>query len=823
MTEESTAPATPEIKTDGPPMDVIEACFGIIPETKKNMWTKVGKGWINKCVSYNHPIHLEEGSLIGPSSCFGAGVRIGKGTIVKGNCAFGNNISIGDGCSIEDHVSVHTGVVIGNNCLVGEKAKIYRGVKIGDNSVIPSGRVVSDSSKVIQKYTLGRTQKSIGINALLSRGFNTPEFSLTPIEDFFDKPDNVNSLVNKFVRPCPVSPRHGFVDSRPINTPEEAIKIINETREADPRAELLAMPFISAEYSGIWTPGSLIMGPSNDGATSGNKSVTIPVLGVPRNFGWQATLKDAGITESPYLEMLFKSKYLPTAGYSDPGVEYETMYVQLRNGPQVPAEVDFIPKTMKVKHVVLAEGDLLEWEDKVKRFAPGTVVYHPGGSLASHYAVHAFLNKVPVITSRKPEIGDALLKTKKETKEFDLDKIRAGFIVGCRTKMTRASAARVMLSGCHSTTQWGGCADLALGMAMGCIYRLTLTAAIGEARHEKSRKGPKKDRYSVYAVVWDRILQTNTKLRYLDALYKFEFGRWGGCGVGGENWLNLSRWAGRIFNALIDGNIKTALECLNKGVNAVHNNGWAFNKFVSKLEMDVAVKNPLIPTLQIAPYLYQAMNSDVELLNKWWVGRKKIKVDHDVETDEEEPVNLHKGSESCECGKINCDKCYPDGWGCGNCQEHGCNQCNLPCTCSVKKCHDCGYCENCHKAYLDRMSKASITVKKESWATPGLMIYSSLDHKQGNIYAFGNLDIDVIDQCLVENPLTVIPSVKAMGGDVIVPVLNNDQGEVVIFKAAPKATYNTYNIHPDMLKTYAELDTLLTQTNTADEAEKPEE
>jgi hypothetical protein len=56
------------------------------------------------------------------------------------------------------------------------------------------------------------------------------------------------------------------------------------------------------------------------------------------------------------------------------------------------------------------------------------VVYHPNGCLASHYAIHAILNEVPVLVSREPSVGEQL----EVTSEFPaptpkVDALRAGF------------------------------------------------------------------------------------------------------------------------------------------------------------------------------------------------------------------------------------------------------------------------------------------------------------------------------------------------------------------------------------------------------------
>jgi hypothetical protein len=454
-------------------------------------------------------------------------------------------------------------------------------------------------------------------------------------------------MVNKFVRPCPMVPRHGFVDSRPVNTVEEAEKLFEETLKAEDRAEFIVMPFIKAEYSGIWTTGKLVIGKGNDGATAGHSSRCIPALGMPGDsWGWSQALSAARITETPYVELLWAKKY-----------EYDTSlinyFVQLRNGPALPNTVDYIPEEVEVKNIVLAEGDLLEWETKAKEFPRGTCIYHPEGSLASHYAVHAVLAKLPVLISRKPVIGETL-RPNTEVYEPKLDDIRKGFVLGATHDTTFQDAAYAMVTGCHSTSVWLGRQDVLLGFAMGCAYRLTVTAALGEFRHEPGRKR-KPARNIVYKGVWNKVLNSSTRTRYLKALASFANNpEWPGS-FGGKKWYTFGAFASAMFNELLDGNIVKALENLNKCVNAVHNNGWAFDKFISQDVMNITAKNPSITLLGIAPMLYDVIlkaESDKEVCD-WFKGKHHIELE---EIDEEgakrdemrerdkgtEPNHLHK-------------------------------------------------------------------------------------------------------------------------------------------------------------------------------------
>lgn len=649
------------------------------------------------------PNKIGKGTVIGPSVGVGKGAVIGencvlgKGTYINAEAVIGNDVLTGHHVNIGTNCKIGNGVSIGSEAVVEAGAKLMDGCTVADEQYVSTGQAIAASVKP-------RTQKARGVKSLKNRGFATPEYSLIPIEDFSDEA-KISQLFGKFVRPCPMTPRHGFVDSRPIKNRAEAMTLLVETKKADPQAEVLVMPFIEALYSGIWTPGSLTIGPGNDGATAGHGSVRIPIQGKPNNRNWSRCLIDAGITEQPYLELLWKKGTNDHDRFGRTEKRpYETVYVQLRNGPTLPASVDFIPKPVTVKRVVPAAGDLLEWETKTKGLAPGTVVYHPGGSLASHYAVHAVLNNIPVLISRKPKVGE-LLEPCSETKEPDIDQIKAGFVLGCRMESSYAAACRVMLAGCHSTSVWLGRYDILLGLALGATYRLMVTAGLGEARHNKDGVyHGKKGREAIYEACWNKVLNDFTRKKFIQDLYVFKNGYWAG-GYGGEKWFLLCQWAGKIYNALLENDAKLALEHLNGAVHAVHNGGWAFNKFVCESEMNVAAVNPLVPFLEVIPQLvpYITDPSLSKTSAKWWKNRTKMDVSGESKTEKEEPQGeLDQGTDPCDCKKPNCKNCYPDGTGC-DCGEHTCKGCNPNgCSCACKECHDCGTCSLCISTKLEK-------------------------------------------------------------------------------------------------------------------------
>jgi hypothetical protein len=474
-------------------------------------------------------------------------------------------------------------------------------------------------------------------------------------------------------------PRHGFVDSRPITSIAEAEKLLEETLAVEDRAEFILMPFIPAKYSGIWTTGKLIIGSGTDGATAGHGSRVIPTLGNPVKNSWAGLLHAGKITDSPYIELLWDTKY----DYPDHENSYLKYFVQLRNGPLLPDTIDYIPEEIEIKEVIKAEGDLLEWEKKAKEFSRGTVVYHPGGSLASHYSVHAVLANIPVLISREPVIGE-VLKQNAEKSEPKINDIRKGFYLGATMDITIYDAAYIMILGCHNTSAWVGKQDILLGLAMGCAYRLTITAALGEYRHAPDKKRKPK-REAVYNAVWNKVLLPATRTRYLKSLDSFlNDSRWPGS-FGGKKWYIFASYAAAIYNHILDGDVKGSLENLNKCVNAVHNGGWAFDKFIHESVMNVCAVNPSVILLDIAPHLYNVILAGEKDEINFFKGKHHL----EVEPPDEEGAQKDEAEEEATGTTLN------------NVSRHTEDEC------------DCEYCQRINKNKTpkkDNIAKAQVGV-----------------------------------------------------------------------------------------------------------------
>lgn len=309
-------------------------------------------------------------------------------------------------------------------------------------------------------------------------------------------------ILPSFARPCPLTPRHGFVESRLVTTQWDLAGIVKETYSVDPQAEIIFMPKLSGAYSGVATPSLCTIGGGNDGATGGHKVLAriptpIPDViknwnyltsGVPQFFDDPACLKPN--EDVVYVEAVEDEGYM--------------VAVQARQGPRLDGFTDYIPKAMTVERVFALGGDteeevpidLLAWEEQVRdmrKSGEAVVVWAKGSSLSSHYAVHCIQNKIPFLTGETPpNVGDKLeAKAPPKTtnwgrERFAKEMLRRleGKIYG-EENIDEGDRAGFALSVSHSHSLWDNTPLFARLRARGLLYllRFSAIACVGEARH----------------------------------------------------------------------------------------------------------------------------------------------------------------------------------------------------------------------------------------------------------------------------------------------------------------------------------------------------
>lgn len=340
-----------------------------------------------------------------------------------------------------------------------------------------------------------RTQKARGVMALCS---DTLKYALQALElkapDFAGNicvfPHEIPTGFVRFARPCPTRPRHGFVDSRKIYTAQQALRIIAETQREDVNGEVIFAPHLSGRWSFVASNAGFSIGMGNAGATGGGKTIDIPCLVNART--WNASVD--GFNLSRALDGTPECAVVFVEGVENDG---QSVIVQFRGGPEVPGGVtDFVPRKVKVRRVynpIL--DDLLSWEKLVREMEDGDVVWYPGSSLLSHYAIHCVIHSVPYLTGpTAPEPGTVLEPTvskenkpTKEQREIFAVELRRAFHTAKFAHTFWQSRADTLFAVAvsHASTMWPWTQEFSRlrAEALMILLRLTAVACIGEARH----------------------------------------------------------------------------------------------------------------------------------------------------------------------------------------------------------------------------------------------------------------------------------------------------------------------------------------------------
>lgn len=465
-----------------------------------------------------------------------------------------------------------------------------------------------------------------------------------------------------FARPCPTVPRHGFVDSRFVSSVAEVAALVAQTYKEEKEAEIITMPRLEGQYSAVLSPSSLVLGTGNDGATSGHGVLLSVPLPLPNLHRWN--LAYSGKAE-------YGTKEAPEHIYLE-AVEHDgrMVLVQARPGPVTETGLaDYVPRDMVVEVVYkLNESwspSLLQWEGMVKGWKEekGLVVWAPGSSLTSHFAVHCIQNGVPFITRKEePKEGEKLEKqappkfTKVGRDRFarEMEKrLKEKLYFDQGKDVKHGIASSFALATAHAHSVWGNDTFLVKLRVRALIHllRYAAVACIGEARHfctsgpgrptdpndpraveyktvsiEHARKptlpweilhpaAPKTlveihpDRASVYNVAFKHSLEALMDWVVLAAQDLAQPG-WRE-GMGGDKWASSARvcretWdALQLFLAQPDKkNWRRLCQKWNELAFAVHNGGGLLNKWCGVV-LDTMSRFPGVGLLGAYPILLQ--------------------------------------------------------------------------------------------------------------------------------------------------------------------------------------------------------------------------
>ncbi len=433
-----------------------------------------------------------------------------------------------------------------------------------------------------------------------------------------------------FARPCPTVPRHGFVDSIVCKSAIELNALSMSTSQVESEAEILVVRPINSIYNAILNGGTITFGLGNDGATSGKNCHYFYIGDDPLNE--MLHLEDFNLIapdEVPFYEFVFDRN-----DQTKP-----TCLVQVRSAPSTPRVKDFVPAPVVVKNIVKAEGDLLDWESKLKTLNPAdTIIDHMGGSLSSHYAIHAVVNKLPIFTTYLPSLGSYVEPTVVNTditledKEKFVKSFSRGFIntpmifkkVNFMSDIQSIMKSVVILAlgTLHNYSQIHMAKDFEiLGAALGLFCRVAFAISAGESRYGKKygkdmadfsafyKTLPSGDRAPCYEYMTNQDL--SECVGAIPLLYRiFSEFNWGSS-YGGPKWAACTLKTMELFNACVAGEITRVVELFNSVINSEHNGGRYLDKVISINYFDQAAEKP-------STFVLANLHLIIDLLSNVW-------------------------------------------------------------------------------------------------------------------------------------------------------------------------------------------------------------
>jgi hypothetical protein len=437
-----------------------------------------------------------------------------------------------------------------------------------------------------------------------------------PIGDFYCIPThsvitNTKDLIknNKFpcfARPCPIAPRHGFIDSKIITDRYSLKKMWKNVKKEDPNGEIVLGPYFkNIKYNMIYASNGIFsIGIGNDGATGGKRSVSFPVgpTFFDEKFREESGLNDK---DTVYLEAIMQNL----------GGIWKL--VQARGGPKVSSSsLDFIPKNILVKEIVAPINNLLKWESMVKSFKPGTVVYGKGHTLTSHAAIHCIINRIPFITSVKPKIGQNLLACEESFTKVNRTNFLKGVTAGMKLCEDEDNMKRLMYFSLSVIHNWAyirksNHADWLLGSASIVFLKICAALSFGEHRHHK---GPyTNSRNSIYKEILCKGLCEFNKL---PNLFKDFYNEDWEEGFGGIPWATCTWYSYMVWKTIMDINLKKTtyisdkevtnlISIINKATNVAHNSGWWFNKFAKNDDLNFLARQSGLAASAVAHLYYE--------------------------------------------------------------------------------------------------------------------------------------------------------------------------------------------------------------------------
>jgi hypothetical protein len=489
--------------------------------------------------------------------------------------------------------------------------------------------------KSLTPYGIGngeqpRSQKAAGLRWLMGLQ-NSDEVPFVTAKDAVTATMDKTALGTRyaFVRACPVTPRHGILESRRVTN--RCSSIIKATRQigramlenGEPDGEIVIQPFIEATSNIVWFEGACIVGPGHDGVTAGHSpQITIP-FGAPSIL--ESAQAELGL-ENAEAEFVCDAKRVVCTQ-----IRAANGHFKVEPRP-VGAHPGFSLKPIHTKTADVLEVRGTEDLAKIEKWStsnPEVLIVHYGGSIGSHAAAWARGKGYAFVAL--PETGVALpewlyersrgwmvssdTEPGGEALPFEVEWFEDSFRKGLHRCMTSRLDARAALSAAIVAMNYASgvasspeSAEVS-GYFAGALLRSCVAICLGEARHSYRQitsnwRNDNREAYnsiitalndinianggereSVYTDIFSQSINPLQALRLAYAAHGTP--KWAES-FGGKKWANIAVAGYRLALAIEHEGLRSILDAMNALTNVVHNNGWAFNKLIDKSIFDLA-------------------------------------------------------------------------------------------------------------------------------------------------------------------------------------------------------------------------------------------
>ena len=547
----------------------------------------------------------------------------------------------------------------------------------------------AETAHIVPKVSIRKTQKARGIEKLQAFSWKQDDVQVLPhlfvsneqvklianaalpekdAKDLFVSARSIAQLKKGekliFARCCPLTPRHGFTDSVFVNIGaghKELLATLGELCHKmlsdDPEAELIFMAPCFAHFNIVTNEKAIVIGAGHDGATGGKDTFTFPVS-KPFQFTNAEKIAigidaDSGVF-CEYVGRMVRGKR--RAGYEHAGAGAQggfraqaTYLTQLRGGPRIDVTGDYVPREICLNRDYLIpyqnpetgkDYKDTEWEKvisdvKKREDWQSYFVFHPGGSIASHFGVHCYINEIPYITSGMRLNKRTILKPNANVHKADLAAFQRGF---CKAPnllqlITPAKGIELLLAALHNYPALDASnpkqAEM-LGIAVEFAIHLGLATCLGESRYAnrirmdyiQTRSGHQSREFIYHRAQMFDLNYVLRKAHHRCAW--FGIPHWG-TSVGGLKWLECSEAVFELWNATCElvqngkaDSLGNVISQLNKVVNICHNAAKMLTKFAGNQAFDFAATQPHNAAFRIAPVLFELLKAPVGVRPIWF-------------------------------------------------------------------------------------------------------------------------------------------------------------------------------------------------------------